>query len=68
VAIEAGDVVIGDADGIVIVPRLRAAAIMAQLIDVMRAETELQARIKAGATQLDAVAQLLNSDRVRYLD
>jgi 4-hydroxy-4-methyl-2-oxoglutarate aldolase len=68
VAVEAGDVVIGDLDGVVIVPRLTAAVTVAQLMEVVGAETELQAQIKAGATELDAVAQLLNSGKVVYLD
>jgi 4-hydroxy-4-methyl-2-oxoglutarate aldolase len=68
VAVEAGDLVIGDLDGVVIVPRLTAAVTVAQLMEVVGAETELQAQIKAGATELDAVAQLLNSGKVVYLD
>jgi 4-hydroxy-4-methyl-2-oxoglutarate aldolase len=68
VAVEAGDVVIGDLDGVVIVPRRTAAVTLAQLIVIIRAETELQARIRAGATQLDAVEELLNSGKVEYLD
>jgi len=68
VAVEAGDLVIGDLDGVVIVPRRTAAAVAARLTEIIRAETKLQAEIIAGATELEAIAQLLKSDRVDYLD
>jgi 4-hydroxy-4-methyl-2-oxoglutarate aldolase len=68
VAVEAGDIVVGDLDGVVIVPRRTAAAVSAQLTEIIQAEATLQARIKAGASELEAVAQLLSSGKVDYLD
>jgi 4-hydroxy-4-methyl-2-oxoglutarate aldolase len=68
VAVDAGDVVVGDLDGVIVVPRAACATVLARLAEVMQAETQLQARIKAGATQLDAIAKLLTTDKIRYLD
>jgi len=68
VAVESGDVVLGDRDGIVIVPRASLAEVAAHLDDIRRAEAETQKKIRAGMTHLDSIAQLLDSDRVVYVD
>lgn len=62
--VEAGDIVIGDADGVVIVPRLRAAEVIARLADVRAAEAALDAKVKAGLQIPDFVRAVLVSDRV----
>lgn len=67
VAVEAGDAVLGDRDGVVVIPRGRVAEIVAQLDDIRRMEEETQARIRAGMTHLDSIAALLKSDRVEYV-
>ncbi len=68
VAIEAGDIIVGDVDGVVVVPRASLDGVMARLATVMAGEQALQARIAAGLTVLDPIAALMQSDRVRYLD
>ncbi len=68
VAVATGDVVVGDADGVVIIPRARLAAVAARLGQIISAEEAVQARIADGLTTLDSVAALLRSDRVRYVD
>lgn len=60
VSVAAGDIVVGDADGVVIVPASRAQATIKALRSVMAAETELEAKVKAGLTQLEPVQTLLN--------
>jgi len=67
VAVSAGDVLVGDADGVVVVPRAQLAAVVARLEQVLAAERALQARIADGLTHMDAIAVLLKSDRVRYV-
>jgi 4-hydroxy-4-methyl-2-oxoglutarate aldolase len=52
VAVAAGDLVIGDRDGIVIVPRGRLAETAARLARVREAEAALAARVRAGLTDL----------------
>jgi 4-hydroxy-4-methyl-2-oxoglutarate aldolase len=68
VAVQSGDVVLGDRDGVVIVPRADLAGIVAKLADIRRAEEETQAKIRAGMTQMESMDQLLKSDRVVYVD
>ncbi|MBV9431635.1 MAG: hypothetical protein JO137_07425 [Hyphomicrobiales bacterium] len=68
VAVEAGDVIAGDEDGVVIVPRARIESVVDRLAKVIKAEKELQARIGQGLGVLDGVAELLRSERVHYLD
>jgi 4-hydroxy-4-methyl-2-oxoglutarate aldolase len=68
IAIDSGDVVIGDVDGVVAVPRLRLDTIISRLAEVLAAEKALQARIAEGLGVLDQVVALMRSERVRYLD
>lgn len=68
VAIQSGDVLIGDRDGVVAVPLADLEAIIGQLSEIRRMEEETQAKIRAGMTHLPSIAELLQSDRVAYLD
>ena len=68
VHVESGDIVVGDADGVVVVPRKRAAAIIAGLRRVRAAEAIAEAKVKAGLRMLDGVAELLASDRVENIE
>jgi 4-hydroxy-4-methyl-2-oxoglutarate aldolase len=64
VTIESGDIVIGDGDGVVIVPRARIASVLERLAGVRTAEAALEAKVKAGLEVPDFVQAILNSDRV----
>lgn len=68
VAISPGDVIAGDRDGVVVVPRDQIAAVVNALDEIRRLEAATQAKIKAGLTVLDNIKALLMSDRVEYLD
>ena len=68
VAVEPGDVVLGDRDGVVVIPQAQLEAVVAALADIRRMEEETQRKIRAGMTHLDSVAELLKSDRVAYVD
>ncbi|SDR52769.1 4-hydroxy-4-methyl-2-oxoglutarate aldolase [Rhizobiales bacterium GAS113] len=68
VAIDAGDVIVGDVDGVVVVPRGMLDRVIKRLAEVIEAERALQARIAGGLGVLDAIEALMRSDRVRYLD
>lgn len=68
IAVESGDAVVGDADGVVIVPRAQLAEVIARLDAVLAAERTLEARIADGLICLDSVARLLASDGVRMLE
>jgi 4-hydroxy-4-methyl-2-oxoglutarate aldolase len=68
VAVHSGDVVLGDRDGVVVIPRAEVEAVAAALDDIRRLEEETQAKIRAGMTHLPAIAELLASPRVVYVD
>ena len=64
VSVESGDIVIGDNDGVVIVPRSQASAVLSRLADVRAAEAALEAKVKAGLEVPDFVQAILSSGRV----
>jgi 4-hydroxy-4-methyl-2-oxoglutarate aldolase len=64
VQVEAGDVVVADADGVVFVPQARIAAVIRALDDVRAAEAALEAKVKAGLEIPDFIRAILDSDRV----
>ena len=68
VSVEAGDVVIGDADGVVVLPRKQLHIILPLGEEVRAAEGATQGKIKNGFTNLGGIEDLLASDRVRYVD
>jgi 4-hydroxy-4-methyl-2-oxoglutarate aldolase len=66
--IESGDILIGDRDGVVVVPRARATAVAEALARVRTAEAALEAKIVAGLEIPEFVRAILNSDQVLRLD
>lgn len=68
VSVASGDILIGDADGVVVIPRARAAAVVEALGAVRAAEAALEAKVKAGLEIPDFVAAILDSDRTIELD
>ncbi|MCW5744947.1 MAG: RraA family protein [Alphaproteobacteria bacterium] len=67
VAVSPGDVVVADADGVVIVPQAMLDLVIERLQAVRAAEAAAEAAVKAGATMTAAVERLLNSDRVKRI-
>lgn len=59
-----GDIVVGDADGVVIVPLDRAEAVLARLAAVRAAEARAVAAVEAGATDTDRIRALLATARI----
>lgn len=53
VVVEPGDIVIGDADGVVVVPKARAREVLDAALERERREAALMERLKAGATTLE---------------
>ncbi len=68
VAVCAGDIVVGDADGVAVVPADRAPAASRRLSDIKAAEADLDAKVKAGLTQLDPVRAILDGPGVLFRD
>ena len=68
VSIDPGDPLIGDRDGVVVVPRAGIDTVSAALDEVRAAEAKLGALVKGGATTMDWVPEYLDSDQTRYVD
>lgn len=68
VAVESGDVVLGDRDGVVVIPRRDLPRFMSRIEQILRMETETQNKIKAGFTNLGGIEDLLKSSKVRFVD
>jgi 4-hydroxy-4-methyl-2-oxoglutarate aldolase len=68
VAINPGDIVIGDRDGAVVVPQAALEGVVNALEEIRHLEAEIQGKIRSGLTHPERIAQLLQSDRVRYID
>jgi 4-hydroxy-4-methyl-2-oxoglutarate aldolase len=68
VAVASGDLVVGDQNGVVVVPQARLAAVAAEIENVKKREAAMDAAVEAGATSQDWLKALLASDKVRYID
>jgi 4-hydroxy-4-methyl-2-oxoglutarate aldolase len=64
VPIAPGDIVVGDRDGVVIVPLAEAPAVVKKLAQVRAAEASLEALVRGGLEVPDFVTSILESDRV----
>ena len=67
-AIASGDIIIGDRDGIVVVPRARIAETLASLDAVRAAEAALLARVRGGLKQLPFADEKLKGGRIRRVE
>lgn len=63
-----GDILVGDADGVVVVPRQMAAHVAAKLVDVRAAEAALETKVKAGLRLPEFAAALLKSGRIEEIE
>ena len=68
VTISPGDVLVGDRDGIAVVPRLEAKTVLARLAAIRAAEQALDARVRQGLEMPDFAKAVLKSDRTRFVD
>jgi 4-hydroxy-4-methyl-2-oxoglutarate aldolase len=67
VLVRSGDIVVGDRDGVVVVPRLEIDQVLAQLGAVRKAEAEMLARVKAGLKEIGHLS-VIPPNRIRYID
>lgn len=67
VQVATGDLVVGDADGVVVVPRARLAEVAARLDAIRAAEQAAEEKVRGGQTVMGDIAALLASNRVRRL-
>lgn len=65
VAVAPGDIVVGDRDGIVVIPLARVEEALAGLARVLKAERDILARVAAGLTDPPAIAPLAARGLIR---
>jgi 4-hydroxy-4-methyl-2-oxoglutarate aldolase len=68
VTVASGDVVIGDRDGIVIIPQGDLDRLQPRIDAILAAEEVTQKKIRGGFTNLGGIEDLLRSSKVRYVD
>ena len=68
VGVSSGDIVVGDEDGVIVVPFSRAAEVLVRLEAVRAREADLAAKLAAGLGVPRRVTELLASEQVRYRD
>jgi 4-hydroxy-4-methyl-2-oxoglutarate aldolase len=65
--VDSGDIIVGDRDGVVVVPLAEATAVLARLGEVEAAEASLDAKVRAGLQIPDFVQAIIDSDRVEEI-
>ncbi len=68
VAVAAGDIVVADEDGVVVVPFAKIGETIKRLVDVRAMEADLEAKVKAGLRKPDFMATMIPPGRVREVD
>jgi 4-hydroxy-4-methyl-2-oxoglutarate aldolase len=68
VAFASGDIVVGDADGVVVVPQARIAATIARIATVRAAEAALDRKVRDGLAIPDFIQGLIDAGRFHEID
>ena len=68
VTVNPGDIVVGDVDGVVVVPRDALDAVIEHVNDIKRMETEVEAKVKDGLTYPDSWRAYLEPGAARFVD
>lgn len=68
VTVTSGDIVLGDGDGVVIVPRAEIAAVQEQLQAVRAKEAKMEAGVRSGEKSPPWLAEALQAKGIRYVD
>ena len=67
-AVASGDILVGDRDGVVVVPLAEAERVLASLAAIRSAERDLEAKVRGGLQVPDYFRAVLESDKVTWLD
>lgn len=68
VTVTSGDVIVGDRDGVVVVPRGEIGAVLQELNAVREKEAKMESGVKSGQKTPPWLAEALQSKGVRYID
>lgn len=68
VTVHSGDVVIGDRDGIVIIPQTELDRLLPRIDAILKAEVETQKKIRGGFSNLGGIEDLMKTSKVRFVD
>jgi 4-hydroxy-4-methyl-2-oxoglutarate aldolase len=68
VEINSGDIIIGDMDGVVIVPFLKIDDVISKLENIIKIENDMDKKVQDGIKISPKIQELLNSDKVKYYD
>ena len=68
VTVNPGDVVVGDVDGVVVVPQDSLDSVIDHVREIRRMETEVEARVKDGLTYPDSWRAYLEPGAARFVD
>ncbi len=64
VHVRSGDIIVGDADGAVVIPQDRAAAVLARLREIQEAERVTEQKVRDGMTMPGSMADIVANARV----
>jgi|KBSMisStaDraftv2_1062788.scaffolds.fasta_scaffold13687_5 4-hydroxy-4-methyl-2-oxoglutarate aldolase len=67
-AIESGDVIVGDKNGVAVVPRARVAEVVAALAAVAQKEAQMDEAVRSGASEAAWVQATIAAKGVRFVD
>jgi 4-hydroxy-4-methyl-2-oxoglutarate aldolase len=68
VAVASGDIMVGDEDGVVVVPQGRIGEVIARLTSVKAAEAALDAKVKAGLQLPDFIQTMIDAGQFREVE
>lgn len=68
VVVSSGDIMVGDRDGVVVVPQQRIDEVMTRLPAVLKAEAELEVKVKSGLRLPEFVSAFFEGGNVRFID
>ena len=67
-SVETGDMIIGDKDGVVVIPFDLIGSVIGKLRPLQEAEASVEARVKSGMSEPDYIEDLMNSDKTSYVN
>jgi len=68
VAADAGDIVVGDMDGVVVVPHAKIDGVIGALTDIRAAEKEMDAKVRSGMATAPFITDFFASGRIQEID